>query len=797
MSFVLRHSIFGNLYTILLLGTLLLAGPALAQEDSLASTDAEPQLPKGINIDFDKLTHTEQDGYLFSGPVTITWRESRIQADSIALRQQRYVEAEGNVLVVWGGNRIFGSRMNYDLELERGIIENAFGQLETDYIFWAKRAEKIGSEQVRVETATVTTCTQPVPYWSFSVSSATIRVNHYARMWNVRMRARKMPLLYIPFLLWPVKEHRAAGLLMPEIHTTQTRGRAISQELFIPLGRSADLTLMGRHYSEAGFGGGGEFRFVPNSRGSGSFYGFYIDDKVDDAGRYRVSYNQTQQFQNGFRMVADINLLSDFDYSSDFERALDLVSSPTILARLEFSRNGPWTSMNVRELRREQLLRFVQDPSGATEDYVPEILIQQTLPEIEWRGRSRKLGKTPFYLSYESSMASIQQREKLPAGTERRPINADYLRGDLFPTISLPLSLTSWLDITPSVDYRVTYYTQSQFETTTAGGQEERQILDQSIWRRRWGAGLDIIGPKFFKIYDRPGSKFSKRYKHTIEPRISYGYSRAFDRDDEIVLYDEVDRATASGNLMTYALVQRLFAKRPRSRQLPAATGMETIVLADGSTSEAGAGAPYADGQTSPVKDAGSGDVPEETVEIATLEFRQSRSFDDDLRSIDLNGDGVTDLQSRYSDLQLIGRFNPSPATSLDLRSRYDVLYDSIADVTLSGNIRKKLARLRLSVVHRNGLGDLGVDDTQLRLTTGFSLFRGKLQLDIDGSFDYDPPEGQRHIPDKQWRVQYSTQCCTFTLERLSRNFATLSDRQDFYFRIDFRGVGKLLDLHY
>ena len=53
-------------------------------------------------------------------------------------------------------------------------------------------------------------------------------------------------------------------------------------------------------------------------------------------------------------MVADINLVSDFNYFTDFERELNLVSSPTILTRIEFSRNGSWTSLNVREERREQ-----------------------------------------------------------------------------------------------------------------------------------------------------------------------------------------------------------------------------------------------------------------------------------------------------------------------------------------------------------------------------------------------------------------------------------------------------------
>ncbi|NIM63011.1 MAG: hypothetical protein GTO30_15625, partial [Acidobacteria bacterium] len=88
----------------------------------------------------------------------------------------------------------------------------------------------------------------------------------------------------------------------------------------------------------------------------------------------------------------------------------------------------------------------------------------------------------------------------------------------------------------------------------------------------------------------------------------------------------------------------------------------------------------------------------------------------------------------------LVGRFNPSPRTSFDLRSDYHVLYNSFSSVTMSGSIRRELARLRFSVVHRNGLGvqNLGTtanpdfqpidDDTQLRLTTGFSMLGGRLR---------------------------------------------------------------------
>lgn len=777
------------------------AAPRTAGEPGPAETPAA-DLPTGINVEFSQLRQTEDGDYLFGGPVVLTWRSSRIQADGLALRDKRFVEAKGNVLIVWGENRVFGSRLTYDLELERGTIEDAIGQVQNDYMFWAKSAEKIGDDLVHLKKATVTTCNQPTPYWSFAVSSARIHVDHYARMWNARLRARKLPLIYLPYLIWPVKRDRAAGLLMPEFHTTEDRGNAVTEELFIPLGRSADMTLLGRYYTKAGFGGGGELRFVPNAQGSGYLNGFYIRDKVAGASRYRAEYRQTQKFRNGFRMVADINLVSDFNYFSDFERELNLVSSPTILTRVEFSRNGPWTSMNVRELRREQLF---SDQSS---------LVQSTLPEVEWRGRSRKLGKSPFYLSYEASLASIQQHEnpapclEPPCTSTAAPLDVDYARGDVYPTITVPLSPAPWMDITPRVNYRATYYTQKRVASDRVKG--EAPIEDESITRQLWGAGIDFVGPKIYRIYERPKSQFSPKFKHTIEPRLSYGVGSDFDRSDELILYDDVDRFSGGGNQASYGIVQRLFAARPRARpgdedELESGS-TDAGRSPDGATTDGAAepAAPRAAG-------AGKEDAPLETVEVATFEIRQSRSFErDDISRADLDRDGVIDTTSPYSSVDIIGRFNPSPSTSLDLRSSFDILYKDFNGATLSGSLRGKLARLRFSLVHRNPLAPVQAtegskvpyfrdadNDTQVRLTAGLSLFRGKLQIDVDGSYDADPIPGQRHVPDRRWRIQYHTQCCTFLLERLNRNFSSLTDRQDFYFRIDLKGVGKLVDFKY
>ncbi len=783
---------------ILALWVILAVSPLPAQTEAPPSEDRfQLDLAEGVEIDFDQLIQTD-DGVLLTGPVTIRNGDTRIQADRVTYRDNRMVIAEGNVLLVWQTNRIFGSRLEYDLSVGHGVMDDASGQATDQYYFWAKRAEKIGDDLIKLKNATFTTCTQPVPYWSFNVSSATIRLDKYARMWNPRLVASKVPVFYLPYIVWPVKDRRAAGLLVPEFFTNEKLGNAVTQELFIPLGPSADLTLLGTYYSEAGLGGGLEMRFLPSRRGSASFKGFYIDDQVTNAERWNFEYKQEQQFDNGWRMVADINQISDFNYYSDFARNLNVVSSPTVLARIEFSRNGPWASLNVRELRREQLR-----VDGSE-------LIQQTLPEIEWRGRTKRLGKSPVYFDYQSSIAKIEQREEpTPCTTppctpiQLAPLDADYGRIDLFPQFSMPWTPAPWVDITPSVRYRTTRWTQRLEEITLGTGDVTRVAADSAITRNLFGANLSIVGPKFYRIFER---KSGSRFKHTVEPQVAYGYLDRFDRTTELLLYDDVDQFNGSGANLSYSLVQRLFAKRPRSLPQPGREALQPVVLADGTTND-----PLAEG-VSPV-DTTEGfaplppeDAPVEALEIASLEFRQMRSYDNELSFADLDSDGINESSSPFSNVQMIGRYNPSLKTSIDLRGNYHILYERISDVTLSGAIRNRKARTGFSVIFRRGLGVRNVgtstmpvfeanrDDTQVRFDSGLNLIGGKLQLNYTTLFTANPPPGQSHLPDQHWRLAYATQCCTFVIERFTRDFSGAFDREDLSFRVDLAGIGKLFD---
>jgi len=780
------------LATVLAMG-LIPAAARAAEEAAPPPTPAPPASPaspgslrdKNVVVEFDRSSLDEHGNKVLEGAVTIRVGkdELRLQADRIVWREDRFVDAEGNVLVVWAGNRIAGTAMRYDIKEDTGRVENAVGVVEPQtgatLYFTAETAEKKGDDLVFLDRAVVTTCTQPVPYWSFSVSHAKVRLEHYAHLHNVRLRAGHVPVFYLPYLLWPVKRDRSAGLLFPEFGSTRDRGQVFAESLFVPLGRSADARLTVAHYTEAGTGGALRFRWIPNERGTANFEGFYINDQIFGGPRHRATYQQVQTFQNGMRLVADLNEVSDFDFLTDYEREIGLASSPQVLARLELVRNGPWTSLNLRELRREQLL------SGDTSR------VQETLPEIELRGRNRRLGATPLYVSFESSAANIQQFGDGPI--------FEYYRGDIFPTLSAPWSPRPWLDISPNVSWRGTYYTESRIPNTPI-------IVDEPVYRSLLRGGVEVVGPKLYRIYGGETGSGHARYKNVLEPRIGYEYRTEDSDQEKIIPFDEVDTLFTASNQIFYGFTSRLFARRPRAQlrsqdlqPRPATLDMERTGGSLKEVDPAGAAAQ----QAVAAKEAGEkSDQPQEPVEILSLEVRQSRSLNTDLRSEDINENGQLDPgedvdanglldRSRYSTLEMIGRYNPGPAASVDLRGSWDPLFDQLAEMSLSGNLYSPSARSAFSIVRRAGVGLTSETRTQFRLAAGVALWSGKVRLDAEGTYDLE----LKQIPDQRYRFEYYTQCCGFLADYLQRDFTALT-RREFRFTVDLRGIGRLFDLH-
>ena len=136
-----------------------------------------------------------------------------------------------------------------------------------------------------------TSCRGDSPPWSFGVSQARVEVEGYAHVRNATMRVQRVPVFYFPYILWPVKQERTSGLLIPNIGYSQNRGSYLGLAYFQVLGRSYDTTWYTDFYSEEYYGLGSEFRYRPSEEMEGQVQGYAIRDPVEDDTRWKVRFD--------------------------------------------------------------------------------------------------------------------------------------------------------------------------------------------------------------------------------------------------------------------------------------------------------------------------------------------------------------------------------------------------------------------------------------------------------------------------------------------------------------------------
>src|SRR2546426_41713 len=866
------------------LGLLLLAalcGSAAAKQEPAATPTPQPAerqrmlVGKGpggktVEIAVGPGSIFGKDEFILKEYVDIKYGDTRLQADYVRyVPSTKDVTALGNVILDQGTSRMTADKITYNLDSETGTFYSARGYTEPSYYFEAETVEKISKDEMVLHNATFTACTQPVPYWSFKISSALIRQDNYAYLHNPRFKIGHAIVFYSPYLVWPVKSDRASGLLFPEFGFSRRSGTIISNALYWAIRRNMDATFYLDYLSLAGYGTGLEYRYVPSANGRGYFTGYFIRDQIAKQAeevdvptdRWVINYGHNQIFAPGWKLVATANFISDFNYYRDFERDLRLSTNPQAVSDLFVTRTWGFYSLNLRGQRREQLVNVTVPPilNGPFFQTEEETITRWIRPEVELRGRRQRLGTLPLFLTLESSADLFNK------GTP----GAEYGRFDLFPVFSSQLSPVPWVDVNASFGFRDTYYTKSQrsdlgcdnrpgpgdfgegngrvdaerdenqngifdaaddlgcdnlpgtFDFGEGNGvldSETTSITNESLNLRGYQGGLTVIGPKLSRVFDRPHSSFSPQYKNTIEPRITYNYRSRVTDTDRIIPFDEIDFVSGNSNSVTYALVTRLFAKRPvaGAEQMGQLFGPQNSTFVGGGRFD-----PYAKSREALQrlqKEQQAGGASQEskekeeekkrlsTVEIATLEISQDYSF---LGPLSLStGLGFPDppVESHFGPVRTTLRINPSIHTSVDVRSDYDILFRQIREASLSANLRNArrgfldvtwsmVRDLEGRALLEKGIGfSQPFDQNQIGLQGETSFWGRKFLVGMQTNYELGSIlPGEPRLRDQRYRFGYNTQCCGFQLEVLNRNFVGSSQRE-FRFLINLKGVGNVID---
>ncbi|HZI64774.1 MAG TPA: LPS assembly protein LptD [Thermoanaerobaculia bacterium] len=731
------------------------------------------------------LAYESEDLAVASGGVELRYQDYEVRADRVTVNvATQDLVAEGGVVLDQGPRRLAGDRLEFNFETETGELTQATAYVNPDYYFSGAEIAKVGEDTYSVTDGMFTSCRGDSPPWSFRVSQAQIEVEGYARARNATMRVQQVPVFYLPYILWPVKQERTSGLLIPNVGYSRRRGSYIGLAYYQVIGRSYDNTWYADLYGKEYYGLGSEFRYHPSEDMEGQVQGYTIRDPLAEEDRWKVRFDhESNRLPGGLRGVISFRDYSDFEFFRDFERGLNEATLRTLYSSGFLT--GTWGPQSLNLLVDDRQTFITAD----------SIVLQRQLPEIEYRVRPLRLGRSPLYFQMLSS-ANYFSVDRSPA------YQGEYGRADLFPQLSLPLRAAPWLSVSLNGGGRATWYGDSVCRFPTQPGEvaddlcgpEGQALTGETLTRVFPTAGAEIVGPSLSRIF---GGAAGGKVKHLIEPRWTYTFFDEFDDRARVPLFDEVDTPDPA-NVGRVALVNRWLAR-------PA----EVVAEEEGEDEEAGED----DDEEEDEDDEGDEDAVEEITdaaapsgarkpptkparparaaagarEVLLFELSQAYSFDSQ-RPLQRSADGL--LTDPWSPVRARLRFNPSSLTNVQAEANYNTLLEGLDSTSLSGFVglgRGNSMGATWFTRYRPETGDTLSD--QIGLTSALNL--GK-RLRLNGQINWDLE--QEMLQQQRLIVGYTGSCYSLRLELREFRAQDRRDR-DYRFAVTLKNVGTFLDL--
>ncbi|TPG66949.1 LPS-assembly protein LptD [Pseudomonas arsenicoxydans] len=492
--------------------------------------------------------NTEDQVGTLAGDVVLRQGSMQVESDEASLYQaESRAELNGDVRIRDNGALIVGDHADVQLDTGEAKVDNAEYVMHKSRIrgnaLYAKRAE---NAIIRLKDGTYTTCEPNSNAWQLKGNNITLNpATGFGTATNVTLRVKDIPVLYTPYIYFPIDDRRQSGFLPPTIGTGSDTGFMLVTPYYFNLAPNYDATLYPRYMEKHGLLMEGEFRYLTKSS-EGQFGAAYLNDedtqrdKQTDFQKERYMYNW--QHKGGL----DERVLTQVDYTK--------LSDPYYFQDLQTDQIGVKSADFVNQ---QGSVTYRGDDYAATVNAqafqlatVASITPYDRLPQITFNG---ELPDHPGGLDFSYSTEIVRFERDLLNGTytdedgnvsPRLDTNVQGLarangdRLNLAPAVSLPLDWTYGF-VKPKLKYQ---YTQYQLDLDSIG---KNQIVSQDQAAAAAGTknfngnfgsnqnrGVPIASIDSGLYFDRDTQWFGKNYRQTLEPRLYYLYVPEEDQTD-------------------------------------------------------------------------------------------------------------------------------------------------------------------------------------------------------------------------------------------------------------------------
>jgi LPS-assembly protein len=449
------------------------------------------------------LATRDSDGKLtLIGNAVAVRADQRIKADRLVyLESEAVVDVEGQVRYDEPDMSMRASDGKIWLDQDRGEFNN------TRFRFYERHARGGAAKTYllqpgvsRYEQADYTTCTDDSNVWRLRAGSVTIYEDEgegVAR--NTRLNIKDVPVLYTPYLSFPIDDRRKTGLLPPSFGSSDNSGFELRVPYYLNLAPNYDATLEPRYLQDRGTQMNVEFRYLRDA-GEGNVSVEYLpDDDLTGENRSRITIRDTSRFGDHLSTNIDYDRVSDSDYLGDLGDSLSLASITHLQRTFRTDYNTGWWNAGLR----------IDDYQTVDATIAPEDRPYERLPRLTFNATS-PIRPANIEPGISTEFVRFDQDSRVVAN-----------RMDLQPSLQYPLRRAAF-EITPKIALRHTSYRLDNQDP----GQGEHLSRSTPIFS---------LDNKLF--LERDLQIGDQDYIQTLEPRLFYLYVERQDQED-IPLFD-------------------------------------------------------------------------------------------------------------------------------------------------------------------------------------------------------------------------------------------------------------------
>lgn len=681
-----------------------------------------------------------------------------IQSDSVLLLADRIqyrpstgeLVAEGNIRLEAPDLRLRCGRLRMAWRTQIGEAQALELELPPSWILRSNRVSFATFRHWDFESVEISPCPQEDPGWKARLSRLKLDMDGFASFRNARVIVGAVPVLFLPWAIYPAKAERSSGLLPPSFGYSGNLGASLGLPYYQVLGSSADATIQPQWFSRQGIMWSSEVRWAPEPTHQGTLQGQFIEQRDPAARRYRVGFKEVWQREDGWQFAADVNQASDNLLENDFGRGVAGPGANPFDSAVYLGRSFRFLSLAVSGAEQRSF-SYPDDPFFGSP--VAASLKRRIAPQFDLR-----LFPVPLAGLYlDADLRANRFGYKVQVGETEPERGYGWERLDFSTRLHGRLGQWGPFRTDFQLGGRATRYsgtlTSSVFEpgveapaaNTVESLLEPFKVLGPPATRLLGSGRIQFSGPQLGRSYDGLSAfGWSGDLKHVLEPFWALTKVTRFGRDGELPRFDDLDSRPGVGG---------------------SATGEESFELGlkQHVMGRPGPGAAFAD----------------------LLRWRISARYH---ATAILLGDGRT--KRGWSSLDSDISLEPNDRLRLSFRRSSD-LSQGGADTSLSTEYRGRdgsgfnLAAFS-SAIDRFQVRQRGIQVGGLQ-----RLWDDRLRVEFQGSYNFD----LRDFSNAQAALAYTTPCVAWTLRysHLALSQLGASGKED---RVDIiltlRGLGEL-----